>query len=396
MGGRRAIDSANGSSGKHNGAGPRANGAFARAVEFHSNHSPGPLITQSGSPGYAFSEPLLERICRAFDLGDYLGSQAGGPRGGSRTAISASNGEFTLRCVSKRDFSALGVHVLLDLLAYLRLRHYPVPRSLKTRADAAFLATESHFYYVSQAPSPGFAYDPQDAEHLATAAEALATLHNLVREYPGPYRLGGQPHLRSLVARALAWLDDQLRGASDESAGVLPGGAAALSSARSELAQIAPSIRALYAAEPPLKTHGSFDAAALLFDQLGIAEVDNLERTGFDLRLVDLAHSMEAFCSGRGTPAANDGWDMPLREPDFDFFLDAYTNVSPLSEVETAGLPAVLQAQNILRYVDRYRAGLAGLPAQRPSTRKSRKAPPSGSANHQQADALSTRRGSGG
>ena len=294
------------------------------------------------------SDSLLRRICHAFDLGDYVACHPASSSAGSlRVVLSASTGDYLLRSVSKSDYSALGVRVFLDLLIYLRQRQFPAPRMLTTRAGAAFFATSGRFFYVSNLPSLGTAYDPRDSRHLTGAAEGLAALHDLLRAYPGPYRLGSRPHFNRRVPATVIWLEDQL--AHKRTAALvadLPGGLDAFAGARDELMKLAPAIRALYEAEPLVTTHGSFDAGALLFDPLGLAEVDDFERAGLDVRLVDLASAIEAFCSD-GPP--------DLRRDKTRDFCTAYERVSPLSELEAQSLPVVLRTMWVLRLVDTYR-----------------------------------------
>jgi Ser/Thr protein kinase RdoA (MazF antagonist) len=331
------------------------------------------IVTASLDPSSIdpdLSASLLHRICHSFDLGDYLGFlPAARSAEGLRLLLSTSTGDYGLRSVGKRDYSALGLHVYLDLLAYLRKRQYPAPRTLTTRSGAAFISTANRFFYVSILPTLGSAYQSGEGHHLTAAAEGLAALHNLMRDYPGPYRLGPRPHLRRLLPLTITGLDRQLAQKQTSAlAATLPGGIDALAKARDELAQLTPTIRRLYGAEPLITTHGSFDQAALLFDPLGLAEVDNFERTGLDVRLMDLAYAIEAFCG-----SASQG----LFQDDEHDFLDAYRGVAPLTELESNSLPVVLRARSLLRLVDTYREHMQKSAEQRPgSTRRARTARP--------------------
>jgi homoserine kinase type II len=195
---------------------------------------------------------------------------------------------------------------------------------------------------------PGLPCDPSNPAHLRAAGRALARYHEVVRSFSGRFRTQPQPLLVAMerigpaslavfgevagtflspaesrdLSRALAHLWMQFVRVPETLAGVLPG-------------------------LPQRVIHGSFGPSALVFDGDRVAGVIGYQAATYELRALDLAHSMEAFSRVEDltSPHFRVGLDLERCQT----LMSAYGEVEELGAGELAALPLIFRRQHLIR-----------------------------------------------
>jgi Ser/Thr protein kinase RdoA (MazF antagonist) len=291
---------------------------------------------------------LLDRIDQAYDLAGPLEWAAPSAADGSSLRLRAGEREYLLHAVEPRAGGALALTAEVELITYLAEHYFPVARVLKTRAEADYLRGDACFYILTTAEATQ-AFQPANQTHRLESAAGLAQFHELMREYPGPLPLGASQFLSDALLCETEWIETNAERRFDASAfGRWTGFKNALLNARDEMRQLAPAVAAVYQDEPKLLIHGAYDRSAVTFDGLGLADVQNFEQIGYDVRLADLSNSVASFCSMRGAQDVTAaGLDPRLLEE----FLTAYEEESPLTGREAGALPYFLRANHLIRVV---------------------------------------------
>ena len=297
-------------------------------------------------PGW--DDGVLDKICRAYQFGSPADwDSLPGVGRETRVVLTEDGREFAVHAVNASSRGTLALKAELDLREYLWHRHYPVAELALTSSGARYLSLGGHHYFatVLENAQP---YDPTDKTHCVEAATGLAQFHDAAREFSGTSPLGTSPYLTEIVQQRVEWMDACLK-ANDVAWGRTNHLQQALASARHELQYLLPGIATAYASEQCRLVHGAYDRQAVTFDGLGLAEVTNLENMGFDLRLSDLARSLQSFCT------VQDGDDVSCIDMDpavLSRFLAAYEHLSPLTPLEAEALPLFLRAIHLAKVVD--------------------------------------------
>jgi homoserine kinase type II len=194
----------------------------------------------------------------------------------------------------------------------------------------------------------GLPYDPSNPAHLRAAGRALARYHQVVRGFTERFRTQPQPLLVAMerlgpatlavfgevaaavlspaesrdLSRALAHLWMQFVRVPETLAGVLPG-------------------------LPQRVIHGSFGPSALVFAGDRVVGVMGWDRATYELRALDLAHSVEAFSRVEDltSPHFRVGLDLGRCQT----LMSAYGEVEDLAPGELEALPLIFRRRHLVR-----------------------------------------------
>ncbi|HEY3239459.1 MAG TPA: hypothetical protein VGL92_07845 [Acidimicrobiia bacterium] len=190
---------------------------------------------------------------------------------------------------------------------------------------------------------PGDNYDPTNPAHLQEAGRGLARYHEAVRSFPHRFRARGRlalPGLERSGPYALA----NFAGVAEAYLG--PAGRARLTRASSFLwSQFIRVPEALAGVLPDLTRlviHGAYGPSALFYRDDRLAGVAGYDCAAYDLRAIDLVHSLEAF-AGVVEAAGGVGLDLERGAA----LMAAYRDVEPLPAHELAALPLIFRAQRL-------------------------------------------------
>jgi homoserine kinase type II len=285
----------------------------------------------------------LDRVRQAYDIGEWLDWRRT-PKGTANVSLHvvATSGRYVLRCSNDRKSEA-SMRFEMRLIDYLRQHGYPVPAVIPTRTGDAYFDDGGRFYLLTGLIVGG-PYDTNNPRHLTEAARGLGWYHRLVRSFP-------EPHLRA--ARALD--DLGLRGVAvlgrvqALAEGLLNGEELQslkqifaflcdrYESVQQALVQVCPGL-------DQLVVQSSYGRSALIYDGDELAGVVDYDRAAVDLRGMDLAYTLKAFCRERMV-----GFNYERCRD----FVAAYREEDSLSEKEALALPLLFKAQRLLKVMNK-------------------------------------------
>lgn len=193
---------------------------------------------------------------------------------------------------------------------------------------------------------PGDEYDPANPVHLQEAGRGLARYHDVVRSFPHRFRATGCPTVPTLEWMGPAVLAG-FAGAGEAYLG--PAGRTRLTRASSFLwSQFIRVPEALAGILPDLSRlviHGAYDRSALIFRRDRLAGVTGYDHATYDLRVIDLAQSLEAFAGETGAGHGDGVIDLERCAA----LMTTYGELGPVPAHELAALPLILRAQRLRR-----------------------------------------------
>jgi hypothetical protein len=197
-------------------------------------------------------------------------------------------------------------------------------------------------YPANPQPPQGESYDPANPAHLQEAGRGLARYHEAVRSFPHRLRSRGRPPLPALEHSGPYALADF--------AGVAGGylgsaGRARLTRASSflwsQFIRVPEVLAGILPDLPRLVIHGAYARSALTFRGDRLAAVAGYGCAAYELRAIDLGHSLDAFAGT--TEVADGGLDLERCAA----WMAAYGEVESLPAHELAALPLVFRAQHL-------------------------------------------------
>lgn len=311
-----------------------------------------PIQRTTATHANSLSTDVLEGLRKAYDIGTWR-SWLRTAKGSSNLSIlvDTSSGKYVLRCSNPRK-SVPAMKSEVALISYLRMKGYPAPESVPTKRGESYLELKGALYLITHFIS-GDEYDPENQTHLEQAAYGLGMYHRLAKDFPGPrYE---RPTLvcdgiNSKEISSVSGVDDLARRfLSDEEQKQLANN---FSYIRDQLKQVQQQTETIYPRSCKLMIQGSFGRSALIFNGNALAGVVDYDRTAYDIRGMDLAYSIKAFCRvhDRNSKEYRIGIDY-ARARDF---LNAYQEAGLLPKEEIRSLPLIFRNQRLMKVLNKY------------------------------------------
>lgn len=292
------------------------------------------------------------RVLAAWDLGAVADLEPAGGTAGRTWRVRAESGDWFLRLRGARTSSPARLRFDHGLRRHLVTRGVPTAAAVAARDGQEWLERGGRVWEVYPFVA-GRAFDPQAADEIGAAAEALAEYHLAARDYrvagagPEPIAqyttlaLGDDVSDRMDDPRLQAAILDRLRALAPDDAGRRLVGAC-----RERVERL----QTCYAGEPYRRLtgwvlHGDYTPANLLYTPAGaVAGIFDLDWAVPGARCRDVADGLYFFATRPRRIDAGDIWSLTAAA-EFDaarcaLFLEAYLRRAPLAAAELDAIPA--------------------------------------------------------
>ncbi|HKZ50958.1 MAG TPA: phosphotransferase [Dehalococcoidia bacterium] len=293
---------------------------------------------------------VVSALRRSYSVGDWL-SWERTPKGSSNVSffVTTSSGRYVLRRSNPRK-SAAAISFEVRLVDYLRKRGYPAPEVIKTRSGEGY-AEHDGTLYVMTSFIPGSSYDPESPGHLLAAGRGLGLYHRLANDFSGPYVYRTMPdftviqpsirHLAEIERLAGRSLNDKERRCLED----------AFTCIRSQLIRVHRGMTESYRSLSKLVIQGSYGRSALIFDGDALVGVVDYDRATFEIRAIDLAYTVKAFCRIHDQQSGE--YRVGLDYERCRELMTAYQEVEALPKRELQALPLIFRGQRLLKVLNK-------------------------------------------
>jgi len=286
-----------------------------------------------------------------YDIGEVREVQVAGGTAGKCWHVIAATGNYFLRCRGTRTSSREAMQFDHGLRKHLVAGGVPTAEPIAATSGETWALWDGRAFELYRFVA-GRAFGETQAE-LADTARALARFHLVAASYPA--RGSYSPILAQFANAAPGVggserMDDPevMLAAYDHLAGQYPGLEGAVEQAR----RLASAYEAgVYDALPRWLIHGDYHPGNLLYSDSGeVAGIFDLDWACEHTRSRDLADGIYYFGGRRAAPFDNASiWSMTdAVEPVFGtatVFVDAYSELAPLSASEVRAIPLALRAR---------------------------------------------------
>lgn len=300
----------------------------------------------SGPSRDDLSPAALEVLKREYPIGDWLECRRT-PKGHANVSfyLTTTEGRYVLRRSNSRKTLE---HLVFEtsLIEYLRANSYPAPEIVQTRRGDAYVTHDGVFYLLTVLIE-GTPYAAGNREQTAAAARSLGLYHALVEEWDGkdlgpsaPSENGSSAEMARVfdetaaVMRPFLSIDERER----------------LSAECFYLAADHQKVEQALANRDPgqrLVIHGSFGRSPLIFTDDRVVGVVDFDRAALDLRGLDLAYTVKAFC--RTYDEAADDYRVGIAFGEVARLLAEYRSQVALPNDEVSALPLIFRQQRLAK-----------------------------------------------
>ena len=296
-------------------------------------------------------ENLQATLSRAYGTGGWTECRRT-PKGSSNICffVTSPSGRYVLRLSnSRKDLESLRFEI--RLIEFLRARGYPAPELMGGSAGLGYVVQDGTFCLLTRFIE-GDPYDPTNLRHLLEAGRGLGLYHRLVKDFPGPCyerRIAGLEELGPLGVHRLDELDSfstEFLSPSDRL--ILRD---AVLQVKGQFSAVARELAAIYPRMDRRVIQGSFGRSALIYEGDRLKGVVDYDRATLEVRGMDLAYTVKAFCRGHAgeDESFRIGFDLDrCRE-----LMGAYREEESLSEVEIPALPLLFRAQRLRKVLNK-------------------------------------------